>query len=66
MYVGVSVLLCVRLCMHFCEFVFVLGVWMCVCVFMCVYKYVCVLYVHLCVCLCVYIYMLVERGHRDK
>ena len=66
MYVGVSVLLCVRLCMNFGEFVFVLGVWMCVCVFMCVYKYVCVLYVHLCVCLCVYIYMLVERGHRDK
>lgn len=57
MYVGVSVLLCMRLCMHFCEFVFVLGVWMYVCVFMCVCINMCVYYMHFCVCLSVYIYL---------
>ena len=60
----VSLLLCV--CMHFCEFVFVLGVWMCVCIYVCMYIYVCLLYMHICVCLYICIYMFVERGHWEK
>ena len=60
MYVGVSVLLCVRLCMHFCEFV--LGVWMCVCVFMCVCINMCVYYMCIFVCVYVYIFICLWRG----